>query len=88
MSLLNVACVSLLSCSSVQHLVPGLTHSLVIGGGETNNWVTRSESVADLGEKGNCSWGVGGGNGGKADRGCTGSGGQVMLGCRGFSLSL
>lgn len=46
---------SLLSCSSVQHLVPGLTHSVLTepqGGRRGAKWVTLSESVADLGEKG------------------------------------
>lgn len=52
---------SLLSCSSVQHLVPGLTHSVLtepqggrrgVGSGGGAKWVTLSESVADLGEKG------------------------------------
>lgn len=41
---------SLLSCSNVQHLVPGRERRG--GGSGWANWVTLSESVADLGEKG------------------------------------
>lgn len=44
---MNVARALLLSCTSVQHLVPRLKH-FSPGVGKQTNWVTVSESVADL----------------------------------------
>lgn len=82
---------SLLSCSNVQHLVPGLTHSVHTepqgwGEGGRAKWVTLSESVADLGEKGLLlSEGEGGGQQAKiqdaqavADQGCWVGGGVLI----------